>query len=213
MKRDEPGLRELLGPSADAAEVTGISEGENDEALGRGSVRGERHRFLADHLSVTEAAVDEKRGLAVDDYLGVPIGDDHAVASPIDIFADAHHAMGIVTDEIGLDQMMGDGAGLRLVRSCSAENGGREVVQGLGCIALRCFLRRLGHETPAIFRVAIMFGRRWMPAPRRGCGGPVRRRCRSLRSCFAPKRCPCLRCRRRCRGRPRCARRAGRGLC
>ena len=128
----------------------------NDEALGGGRVRGELHRLLADHLAVAEAAVDEKRrALRSMTISAWRFGTTMPVARPVDIFADAHHAMGIVADEVGLDEMIGDGAGLRLVRSGAAEDRGGEVAQGLGCIALRRLSPlAMSHETPAIFDFA-----------------------------------------------------------
>ena len=123
VERDEPGLGELLGPGADAAEMAGIPQSENDEALIGGPLGGERHGLLADHLAVAEAAVDEERApCGRRRSRACRLGTTMPVAGPVDIFADAHDAMGIVTDEVGLDQMVGDGPGLRLVRSGAAED-------------------------------------------------------------------------------------------
>ena len=128
MEGDIAGGRELLGPGADPPEMTGIADGGEGEAEFCRALGGKRHSLAADHLAVAEAAVEEEGGAAVVDHRKMPVGEDLPGLHPVDVFPDADDAVGIVADEVRLDEMVGDdgrlgGVGPRGAKDAGADPG------------------------------------------------------------------------------------------
>ena len=91
-------------------------------------VDAELHRLLAHHLAKAELAVDDGHGIVLEDDLQRLVGQHLAGAEPLDIGRNADDPVGIVPDQVGLDQVMRDP---RVLRRPAAGGGKHAVHQEL----------------------------------------------------------------------------------
>src|SRR6185437_7262408 len=82
MNRDEPGAGKLLGPCTDATEMSGVADPDSGEAAGPAAFGKQRHRLARDHLPVTEPPVDDKERAAINNDVGMPVGENLAGSQP-----------------------------------------------------------------------------------------------------------------------------------
>ena len=125
-------LRGALRPVADAAEVTGVLERGDRHAVTARLRDTEVHRLLADRLTETVAAVDDREhlGLALD--LDAPAGEDLAVLHPFHVAAGAKHAVRIVSAKIGAGEPPCDASGFHRIAAGVLEDAGHEALHRPG---------------------------------------------------------------------------------
>ena len=71
-------------------------------------------REFADHLAEAAVAVDDRERIGLDDDRRARVGHEPALPHPVEVLADADHAMRIVADEVGVDEPARDRLRLRL---------------------------------------------------------------------------------------------------
>ena len=108
VKRDLARDGRHLGPVADPTQVARISERHHGHALSPRLGDTELHRLFAHHLPKPELPVDHRHHIVLEHDLERLIGDDLAGLEPFDVNGDADHSVRVVTDEVGLDQVMSD---------------------------------------------------------------------------------------------------------
>src|SRR5260221_436598 len=93
-----------LGPVAQPPEMAAIAQAHHRYAGLRGLGNAEPCRELADHLAESAIAVDDRERVAVEHDRRIGVGLEPALANPLEVLADAQHAVGVVADEIGIDE-------------------------------------------------------------------------------------------------------------
>ncbi len=112
----------LLRPGADAAEMAGVADGDDGEALPARPFDAERHRLLGNDLAIAEVAVDDQNRTALLGDPRTPVCAHEPAALPIHVFGDTDDAMGFMADQIGLDEVIGERVRLGCIRTRGGED-------------------------------------------------------------------------------------------
>ena len=112
VKRDEPGVRALLGPVTDAANMMRAAQAHRTDAKTLRAFDTVLHRLIGDNLAEAFAALDGQHRAGVAHHLRVQIELEFVVPQRRHITRNHPDAMRIVTGEIRGQQMVGDQLGL-----------------------------------------------------------------------------------------------------
>ncbi len=132
MQREHAGGRRLLGPGADPADVRGVAQADHGDAVLSRPLDAERDRLPGDHLAVALLAVDRDQRAAVMHDPGLAVGAHAALLQKLEVRKNPDHAVGIVADQVGVDQMLGDRLRLVQVRAGVPEDADDEALQRPG---------------------------------------------------------------------------------
>ena len=121
--RDQPVRDALLGPMADAADVMRVGEANDADAAALGALGGQLHGFMADHLAIAGEAVEGEKRTGVEHDLDVLVHGEAARGDALDIARDHADAVGVVSLEIGLDQIGGYELGLAVRGAAGLDDG------------------------------------------------------------------------------------------
>ena len=116
-------LDALLGPVADPAEVMRMSEADDADAVLARPGDAERHRLVADHLTVAVLTVERQQGAAVLADGDVGVDREATLQHRIDVARHHADAVRIVAAQVGLDEVVGDHSGLVVVRAGGDDDG------------------------------------------------------------------------------------------
>ena len=97
-----------LGPVAETSEVAAIAQADHRDARLRGLRDAEAGRELADDLAEPAVAIDDRQRVAVENDRRRGVRLEPSGSHPLEVLADAQHAMRIVPDEIGVDEALRD---------------------------------------------------------------------------------------------------------
>ena len=90
------------------------------------------HRLLADGLAEAELAIHDGDGIVLKDDVDRLIGQHLARLEPLHVGSHADDAMRIVANQVGLDEMLGDAAGLDGLAAGMLEYGGDQIAEFVG---------------------------------------------------------------------------------
>src|SRR3954468_19709088 len=123
VNRDQSVVDALLGPVADAADVVRVRQADETHAVALGPLGSQLHRFMADDLAVAGEAVEGEQRTGVEHDLDVLVHGEAACGDALDIAWDHADAVGVVSLEIGLDQIGGYELGFAVRGAAGLDDG------------------------------------------------------------------------------------------